>query len=98
MVAELIRAEKQLFSFQQTCLDNVNQAISEGSRSLALISLMGSGKTVMAAALIKQYVNEGKRVLFLVDLTVLINQISDELTEWGITHTILQSNRKLNTN
>lgn len=95
-MTHLITHTKQLFDFQSTCINNINAAISQGDRRLVLISLMGSGKTVMAAALIKQYCQQNKRVLLLVDLTVLINQLSEELSEWGIAHTVLQSTHPYN--
>jgi superfamily II DNA or RNA helicase len=85
---------KTLFDFQQTCLDKIQTAIAQGERKILLISVMGTGKTVMSAALIKKYVDQGKRCLFLVDLTVLINQVCQELSEWNVPYTILQAGRR----
>ena len=85
---------KQLFDFQQDAVKSVLYHINTGTRRILMISLMGSGKTVMAAWLINHYLSQNKRCLFLVDLNVLIRQIGDELNDWKIPFTILQSGYK----
>jgi DNA repair protein RadD len=51
----------------------------------------GGGKTIIACELIRYHLSEGKRCLFIVDRTELIEQSSDKLTKYGIDHGIIQA-------
>lgn len=84
---------KTLFDFQQKTVEGVQNLCDSGKKTVLLISLMGTGKTVMASWLVNQMVQQGKRCLLLVDLNCLIDQIASELWEWKIPYTILQSDR-----
>ena len=86
--------KKELFDFQKTTVDKVVELQSHGERTTLLISLMGTGKTVMAAWLIEQMFLKGKRCMFLVDLDCLVKQICTELTEWGMPFTLLKGKSK----
>lgn len=83
---------KQLFDYQEKIIADVTKSFEDYQTAL-LISLMGTGKTVMASALIRQYVYSSKRVLFLVDLNCLLGQISKELWEWKVPYSVLQGER-----
>ena len=56
----------------------------------------GSGKTIMAAALIEYYVGQGKSVLFLAHRRELIKQASDKLDKFYVTHGIIMADEPAN--
>lgn len=58
----------------------------------------GSGKTIIAAHLIKRCVQTNKRVNFVVDRTVLCQQTSAVLKAFGIPHGILAGHKTTNQN
>lgn len=84
---------KQLFDYQQKNVEDVLNSFKNGANSTLLISLMGTGKTVMAASIIHKYIYSEKRVLFIVDLTCLLDQVSNELWQWKVPYSVLQGDR-----
>lgn len=64
------------------------QAIREGYRRVILCSPTGSGKSVMAMRLCQHLLKHGKRINFIVDRKVLVDQISDEFERFRLPHGI----------
>lgn len=62
-----------LRSYQQKYLESVLKERHKHNR-IVLVAPTGSGKTILSSALISQFVSEGKRVLFVVDMIPLIDQ------------------------
>jgi superfamily II DNA or RNA helicase len=56
----------------------------KGHRTHILQAPTGAGKTVIAAHIIKGFVNRGMRVLFIVPLTVLIEQTAESFYKQGL--------------
>jgi DNA repair protein RadD len=62
--------------------------VERGDRSILLVAPTGSGKTVIAAAIIA---GTARRVLAIAHRREIVNQTSDKLTARGVAHGIIQS-------
>jgi DNA repair protein RadD len=84
-------AAPSLRPYQLDQVERVRQRIRSGQRRVVLVAVTGSGKTVMACALIQAAVAKGRRVVFLAHRSELIQQASDRLALWGVQHGIIQA-------
>ena len=69
--------------YQLDCINTLSEAINQGKRKLLVEMATGTGKTRMAAALIKRMfeAQQISRVLFVVDRITLAKQAEDAFTE-----------------
>ena len=74
----------QLRDYQQRAIDELRQALGTGKRRPVVQSPTGSGKTVIAAAIVNMARNKGKRVLFCVPAISLIDQTVERFRQNGI--------------
>jgi len=84
----------KLRQYQKDVLNKLIQVERKGKRRIILQAATGSGKTVMAAALVKAFVDKGKKVLFLAHRRELIIQTSDKLNDFGVRHGVIMANQK----
>lgn len=75
-----------LWPFQTQAINQLDQAVAEGSRAPLLVLPTGSGKTTIAAELIRR---EDRRALFLAPRRELVHQASARLAQAGILHGVL---------
>ena len=86
-----------LRDYQVLAINRVAEAWRRGVRSLLLVSPTGSGKTVIAAEMIRRTVANGRRVLFLAPRRELVDQASRKLSALGVEHgIILAGDRRCN--
>jgi len=88
----------KLRQYQKDVLNELIRVERTGKRRIILQAATGSGKTVMAAALVKAFVDKGKKVLFLAHRRELIIQTSDKLTDFGVRHGVIMANHKKENN
>jgi superfamily II DNA or RNA helicase len=74
----------QLRKYQQQAIDDLRQALREGSKRPVLQAPTGAGKTVLAAALINMAREKGRKVLFCVPMLSLIDQTVERFRQNGI--------------
>jgi superfamily II DNA or RNA helicase len=74
----------KLRDYQEASIDKLMLALKEGSRRPVIQAPTGSGKTVIAAALVNMARNRDKRVLFCVPALSLIDQTVDRFRANGI--------------
>ena len=74
----------ELRPYQVDVLDRVAAAVEGGHRRILLVAPTGSGKTVIAAAAIRDAVARGERVLFLAHRRELIGQAQNKLFAAGV--------------
>ena len=72
--------------YQTDAINGFFQAVRESNRRVMLCSPTGSGKSVMAMRLCDHLLKHGRRVNFIVDRTVLVEQISDEFDRFRLPH------------
>jgi DNA repair protein RadD len=80
-----------LYQFQQEAVAEIERHIAEGRRKLLLVAPTGSGKTVIASELIRRWVAQYRRVLFLAHRREIIDQTSAKLTANGVRHGIIMA-------
>ena len=80
-----------LHQFQQGAVTEIERHIAEGRLKLLLVAPTGSGKTVIASELIRRWVAQYCRVLFLAHRREIIDQTSAKLTANGVRHGIIMS-------
>src|SRR6266513_1070127 len=74
----------ELRPYQSDVIARIWSAIEDAKRRILLVAPTGSGKTVIAAELIRDAVAQGKRVLFLVHRRELVSQSARKLYDAGI--------------
>lgn len=80
-----------LREYQSACIDGLRANIRSGVKSQILASMVGSGKTICAAYLLRECWQKGKRGIFVVDRLSLLGQTSAVLDRYGIPHGIVQA-------
>lgn len=88
-VNKLVRVK--LRDYQLQAVESARAELRLGKKSVLIVSPTGSGKTVIAAHLIEECVNKGRRVTFIVDRLSLIEQTSKTLDSYGIDHGVIQA-------
>jgi superfamily II DNA or RNA helicase len=78
----------ELRPYQVDVIAELEQAIAAGKRKVLLVAPTGSGKTVIAAAIIA---GTARRVLVVAHRREIVNQTSDKLTARGVLHGIIQA-------
>lgn len=81
----------QLRDYQIDVLRRIESEIAAGRRRLCLVAPTGSGKTVIAAALIAKAADRREHVLFIAHRRELIEQTSRKLHDTSIDHGIIQA-------
>jgi DNA repair protein RadD len=80
-----------LYPFQQAAVDEIEAKIAEDHRKIILVAPTGSGKTVMAAAIIKRATERHRCILVLAHRREIIEQTSDKLARHAVTHGIIMA-------
>ena len=81
----------ELRGYQEQAITDLSLSLGKGNRKVILQAATGSGKTIMAASIVKRAVEKGRSVLFLAHRRELISQCSNKLNLFGINHGIIMS-------
>jgi superfamily II DNA or RNA helicase len=84
----------ELRPYQGDVIADFNRAVAEapeGKKRIITVAPTGSGKTVIAAAIIRQFFEAYKDVLVLAHRREIIAQTSAKLHDHGISHGIIQA-------
>jgi superfamily II DNA or RNA helicase len=84
-----------LRDYQIQSIDNLRQSVSKGNRRPVIQSPTGSGKTVLAAALVQMARDRGKKVMFTVPALSLIDQTVERFASQGIHCGVIQADHYL---
>jgi DNA repair protein RadD len=82
-------AAPTLRPYQRWVIERLYARIAKGLRRILLVAPTGSGKTVIAAAVIAEAVAQSRRVVFLAHRRELITQASAKLYAAGVDHGII---------
>jgi DNA repair protein RadD len=83
-----------LRQYQISAVQKLRDKVRDGRRLVVLIAPTGSGKTVMAAEIIRAAVARGSRCLFLAHRRELIDQSLDKLKRFGVEAGVIMGNDK----
>jgi superfamily II DNA or RNA helicase len=86
-----LSGEPQLRPYQHDVIARIEAEVDGGRRRVLLVAPTGSGKTVVAAALVAKAVSRQQRILFLAHRRELIQQTSAKLHAVGVDHGIIQA-------
>ena len=81
----------ELRPYQIDVIDEFERTVAAGSRQVLCVAPTGSGKTIIGAAIIKQFVAKWQNVMVLAHRREIISQTSEKLTAHGIRHGIIQA-------
>lgn len=81
----------ELRDYQKAAFDKARDAVRQGSKRILICAPTGSGKTVLASALMEMVREKGNRASFVVDRLSLIQQTSDTFDRYGLDHGVIQS-------
>jgi len=81
----------QLRQYQETALSKLRLSIGKGNKKILLVAPTGSGKTVIACALIRKATNKNNQVLFVAHRRELIKQCSKKLNDFDVEHGIIMA-------
>lgn len=80
-----------LREYQQLAFEQAREALRKGAKTVLINAPTGSGKTVLASALMEMVQGKGNRANFVVDRLSLIDQTSATFNRYGLTHGVIQS-------
>jgi DNA repair protein RadD len=81
----------ELRPYQVEVIDKYGRTVAAGQKRIILVAPTGSGKTVIASAIIAQAVTQHRSVLVLAHRREIITQTSRKLHDHGIRHGIIQA-------
>lgn len=82
--------------YQSQAVEAIRAQMRGGSRSVLLVSPTGSGKTILAAELIRAALAKGSRIVFLAHRRELLNQTSAKLDSVQVPHGIISASHDRN--
>jgi DNA repair protein RadD len=80
-----------LHPYQVDVIARINGVVSSGLSRILLVAPTGSGKTVIAAEIMRDAASQGRRILFLDHRRELTKQASRKLYQFGVDHGIVQA-------
>lgn len=81
----------ELYPWQAEAVEALRDGIRRRTMNQVLAAPTGSGKTTMAAYLIREAKRKGSRAVFIADRTNLIDQTSALFDRYGISHGVIQA-------
>ena len=94
---EIVQAgpEIKLRDYQLETIGKIESSMAgEGVHRILVVLPTGSGKTIIAAELIRRSVDRNRRIIFLAHRRELVLQCSDKLGRFGIDHGIIMAGVK----
>lgn len=82
-----------LRDYQTNTVHLAHGAIADGHRNVCVVGPTGMGKRRLLAWWCVKAIMQGKRVLIATDRRMLVNQMSDELRDFGVPHGVLMGSR-----
>jgi DNA repair protein RadD len=77
--------------YQSNVIEEFHRSVADGVSRIILVAPTGSGKTIVGADIVRDYVRRGKSVMVLAHRREIIAQTSQKLFAAGISHGIIQA-------
>lgn len=81
----------ELRDYQVDVIDRIRRKIAQGFRRILLVAPTGSGKTVIAAQIVRSAMEKMRQSLFLAHRRELVNQCSEKLERFGVWHGLIMA-------
>ena len=81
----------ELRNYQDLAINDIRTLFKQGKKKVLLVSPTGSGKTVIACAMIQKALEKNKQCLFVAHRRELVYQTINKLYDNGITSGVLMS-------
>ena len=91
LASTLPSAGTELRDYQTDVIAECERTVAAGQRRILLVAPTGSGKTIIAARIIRNAVDQGRRVLIFAHRREIVGQTSDKLCAEGVEHGIIQA-------
>ena len=85
-----------LRDYQEIALNGLRESMRMGNKRILLVAPTGSGKTVIASAMISAAVQKLNHCLFVAHRRELVNQCSNKLHDFDVPHGVLMAGRSGN--
>lgn len=86
----------QIYDFLQKAIDQLRLKISQGKKRILIVSPTGSGKTSLAAEIIRLASNKNKKVVFMAHREELVYQAHERLSHFGVDAGIIMADHRYN--
>lgn len=86
----------RLRDYQEQALEDIRNSFRKGNKRVLLVAPTGSGKTVIASAMIKQSIDRGNPCLFVAHRRELVMQCSNKLRDFDVSHGVLMAGKSPN--
>jgi len=80
--------------YQEKTLEEINTHLDNGCKSILVYAPTGAGKTIMMSHIGLKFLRLRKKVLYIVNATVLIEQTASKLTHLGIRTSFIKAGKK----
>ncbi|WP_341809390.1 DEAD/DEAH box helicase [Xanthomonas oryzae pv. oryzicola] len=90
----MTRLTIDLRDYQAAAFAKAREAIRQGARRILIVAPTGSGKTVLASALMQMAQEKSNRAAFVVDRLSLIEQTSLTFDRYGLEHGVIQAGHR----
>jgi superfamily II DNA or RNA helicase len=87
-------SETELRDYQKTVIEDFRRAVESGKRRIIIVAPTGAGKTIIAAAIIRERARARKDVLIFSHRREIVTHTSQKLHAQGIAHGIIQAGHK----
>jgi len=84
-------SEVALRDYQIESVERARAGVAAGRRKQVLMAPAGAGKTEIACFMLQEASKKYSRAMFIVDRVVLVDQTSERLDRYGISHGVIQS-------
>ena len=81
--------------YQIAGMDDLSRGFRQGHLRQCLVGATGSGKTPMIADMMSRVTQNGGRAMMVVDRVTLVEQASEDLWEYGLSHGIIQGDNTM---
>lgn len=85
-----------LREYQEIAIENLRNSMRKGNKKILLVAPTGSGKTVVASAMIRAAIDKHNKCLFVAHRRELVMQCSNKLHQFDVPHGVIMAGKSGN--